>query len=51
MAEYRAYTVGAEGHFLGFEPLVCNDDTEAIGKAQRLVDGHDVQLPQSGRQV
>jgi hypothetical protein len=44
MAEYRAYTVGADEHFVGFEPLNCRDDAEAIEKAKRLVDGHDVEL-------
>jgi hypothetical protein len=44
MAEYRAYTVDLDGHFISFEPLVCHDDTEAITKAQRMVDGHDVEL-------
>jgi hypothetical protein len=42
VAEYRAYTVGRDGHFNGIEPLNCADDAEAIEKAQRLVDGHDV---------
>ena len=31
--EYRAYTVGSDGRFIGFEPLVCADDPEAIQKA------------------
>jgi hypothetical protein len=44
MPEYRAYTVGADGHFIGFEPLVCADDAEATERAQRLVNGHDVEL-------
>jgi hypothetical protein len=44
VAEYRAYTVGHDGHFTGFEPLVCADDTEAIEKARRLVDDHEVEL-------
>ena len=44
MPEYRAYTVGADGHFVGFEPLACADDAEAIEKAQRLVASHDVEL-------
>jgi hypothetical protein len=35
---------GIDGHFVGFEALVCADDVEAIGKAKRLVDGHDVEL-------
>ncbi len=44
MAEYRAYTVGIDGHFVGFKALVCADDAEAINKAKRLVDGHDIEL-------
>jgi hypothetical protein len=44
MAEYRAYLVGVDGRFIGFEPIVCADDTEATEKAQRLVDGHDIEL-------
>jgi hypothetical protein len=28
----------------GFEPFTCRDDAEAIEKAKRLVDGHDVEL-------
>ncbi|HTF64797.1 MAG TPA: hypothetical protein VK638_19125 [Edaphobacter sp.] len=44
MAVYRAYIVGADGHFVGFEPIVCADDTEAIEKADRLVIDHDVEL-------
>jgi hypothetical protein len=44
MAEYRAYTVGHDGHFIGFEALVCADDAEAIEQAKRFVDGHDIEL-------
>jgi hypothetical protein len=44
VAEYRAYTVGRDGHFNGFEPLICADDAEAIEKAKRLVDGYDIEL-------
>jgi hypothetical protein len=44
MAEYRAYPVGTDGKFVGFEPLVCDTDDEAIAKAKHLVNGHDVQL-------
>jgi hypothetical protein len=51
VAEYRAYTVGDDGHFIGFEPLVCRDDGEAIKKAKRLVDGHDVELWSGARVV
>jgi hypothetical protein len=44
VAEYRAYVVGHDGHFMRFEALICADDAEAIAKAKRLVDYHDVEL-------
>jgi hypothetical protein len=44
MVEYRAYSVGAGGHFVGYELLICRDDAEAIEKAKRLVSGHDIEL-------
>jgi hypothetical protein len=43
--------VGANGHFIGFEPLICCDDEEVIAKAKRLVDGHDVELWNGARLV
>jgi hypothetical protein len=42
--EYRAYTVGGDGHFIGFEPLVCRDNGEAVSKAKQLLDGHDIDV-------
>jgi hypothetical protein len=44
MAEYRAYSIGLDGHFSGYEPLVCADDAAAIDKARRLIDGRDIEL-------
>jgi hypothetical protein len=44
MAEYRAYAVGLDGHFIGFEALICRDDSEAIAEAKRLIDGHDMEV-------
>jgi hypothetical protein len=44
MAEYRAYTVGSDGHFVGSQPLICADDAEAIEKARRLLKGRDMEL-------
>jgi hypothetical protein len=36
--------IGDDGHFIGYEPLVCPDDADAIEKAKRLRDGHDLEL-------
>jgi hypothetical protein len=44
MAEYRAYIVGRDGHFVGVEPLICGNDVEAIEKTKRLVEGNDIEL-------
>ena len=44
MPEYRAYMIGHEGHFVGYEPLVCADDGEAIEKAKLLSRQHPVEL-------
>jgi hypothetical protein len=43
-AEYRVYTVGTDGDFLGFEPLLCDDDEQAVEQAKRLLDGHDLHV-------
>jgi hypothetical protein len=51
MPDYRAYIVGEDGHFVGYEPLVCPNDAEAIEKAKRLVNGRDVELWSGGRFV
>ena len=50
MPEYRAYKID-HGHFLEAVPLVCADDTEAMEKAERLVDDHAVELWQLDRKV
>ena len=44
MAEYRAYTIGVDGKFVGFEPLVCADDGEAIKQAKLLVVDRSIEL-------
>ena len=49
--EYRAYVVGDDDHFVGFEPMVCRDDAEAMARAGRLVDGHDIELWSGDRLV
>jgi hypothetical protein len=44
MPEYRAYMVGPGGNFVGYEPMICADDREAIGKAKRLAGHYPVEL-------
>jgi hypothetical protein len=51
MPEYRAFLVGEDGHFTGFEEMVCDDDAAALERAGQLVDGHDVELWNGARLV
>ena len=51
MADYRAYTVGLDGRFIGFEPMVCADDAEAIKKAELLVGDRSIELWNGSRFV
>jgi hypothetical protein len=44
MADYRAYTLDHEMHFIGFEPMICADDSEAIERAKKLVAGYGIEL-------
>jgi hypothetical protein len=44
MVDYRAYIVGDDGHFSGFEPLACDNDDDATAKACSLLDGKDIEL-------
>lgn len=51
MPEYRAYIVGEDGHFIGYEPLVCANDSEAMEKAKRLSNRGPVELWSGPHQV
>jgi hypothetical protein len=44
MAEYRAYIVGDDEHFVSVRAFVCDSDADATVWAKQLVDGHDVEL-------
>jgi hypothetical protein len=44
MAEYRAYFVGNDGHFVSVRAFLCEGDADARVWASQLVDGHDVEL-------
>jgi hypothetical protein len=51
MEEYRAYLVGQDGQIVGFEPMVCANDEEAIERAGLLVEGCGVELWSGARLV
>ena len=51
MQEYRAYSIGPDGHIFQRTDLVCADDEAAKESAKRLVDGHDVELWQLDRKI
>ena len=44
VAEYRAYAIGSDGHIVGWKPLICEDDKEAIDKAGEGLEGRAVEL-------
>jgi len=44
MADYRAYVIGGDGHFVRVIPLDCPDDSEAIEATKQYIDGHDIEL-------
>jgi hypothetical protein len=44
VTEYRVYFVGIDGRFVGYEPMICANDSEATAAAARLVDGHDIEV-------
>jgi hypothetical protein len=44
VAKYRAYVVGADGHFISFRAFACDSDADATTWAKQLVDGHDIEL-------
>jgi hypothetical protein len=49
--DYRAYTVGSDGRFITYEPMVCMNDAEASERAKRLVDDYDIELWSGARLV
>jgi hypothetical protein len=51
MQEYRAYVIGPDGHIQERIDLLCADDDAAKEQARLLVNGHDVELWQLGRQI
>jgi hypothetical protein len=44
MIEYRAYSLGEDGHFISHRAFVCATDGDAIVWAKQLQDGHPIEL-------
>jgi hypothetical protein len=51
VAEYRVCTVGVDGHFTESKEMICRDDGEAVARAKRLIDGHDIEVWSGNRFV
>lgn len=51
MRDYRAYTIGEDGHISGSNSFHAADDAAAIAHARQFVDGYDVELWEAGRKV
>jgi hypothetical protein len=44
MSDYRAFYVGADGHFAGSRELDADNDSTAIISAKKLLDGKDIEI-------
>ncbi|MDB5636914.1 MAG: hypothetical protein JWP51_1822 [Bradyrhizobium sp.] len=44
MQDYRAYFVESPIHFIGYRRFVCQDDGEAIEKANEIFEGPTIEL-------
>ena len=42
--EYRVFSVDVDGHRAGIAEMACRDDGEAVAKAKRLIDDHDLEV-------
>jgi hypothetical protein len=51
MQGYLAYWIGPDGHIIRRADLFCADDEAAKERAQRLADGHDIELWQLDRLI
>jgi hypothetical protein len=42
--EYKANYLAIDGHFSGYEPLICADDEAAIDTAKKLVNQYGIEI-------
>ncbi|MGE9008173.1 hypothetical protein ACO2JO_06300 [Leptospira interrogans] len=48
---YYAYVIGEDGHIQKRVVVHCDNDEEAMRRAEQLVDGHAIELWQEARKV
>jgi hypothetical protein len=51
MTHYRAYLIGRDSHLIKAVDFNCDDDEAAKKRAERMVDGHDVELWEHARRI
>lgn len=45
MLEYRAYTIGRDGHIFQAEPMICENDEAAIARGRQLLGSeHTIEI-------
>ena len=44
MTEYRLYTVGNDGHFIGSRTFTADSDRDAVVWAKQQIEDHSVEL-------
>jgi hypothetical protein len=44
VADYRAYTIGHDGHFRDCETLSCDEERDAIEWAKQLITDYAIEL-------
>jgi hypothetical protein len=49
VADYRAYTVGSDGHFIDSRLHSCENDAEAIAWVEQIVDERPIELWRGAR--
>jgi hypothetical protein len=44
MAEYRAYAIGPDGRIFKADPMICDNDEEAIAQVRTLAAEHVIEI-------
>ena len=44
MPEYRVYTIGPDGRIFKANPMICENDEEAISRARVIVAEHPIEI-------